>query len=119
MKLPSAFQLSNAPTRPRDRRRHAIRVWLLAGAVVGMLSIGPAWSQEATAPAQDQPDTRLAVEGEVNKNGKVCKREDVTGSRMPKRVCYTPEQWEARQRAAREAVREMDARQVGKDALGG
>ena len=58
--------------------------------------------------------TDAASTPSVGKKGKVCKTEDVTGSRMPKRVCHTPEQWEARGRAGREAVRELDARAVGR-----
>jgi len=68
----------------------------------------------------------MAAQGEVvadappgaapqpERNGKICEYEDVTGSRMKKRVCMTPEQYEARQRAAREAVREMDAKPIPK-----
>jgi|GEM_PF-764201 len=115
----SRFPLSRVHALKEDRW-YAFPARLLGWAALGLLSLGQAWAQDATAPAEGQPGNRQAVSADpLNKNGKVCKREDVTGSRMPKRVCYTPDQWEARERAAREAVREMDARQAGMDGQGG
>lgn len=75
----------------------------------GLLCMGAVTAQEGTAedaPARPAP--------QPDKNGKICQYEDVTGSRMKKRICMTPEQYEARQRAAREAVRELDARSIPK-----
>ncbi|MGY1519480.1 hypothetical protein [Luteimonas sp. A482] len=84
--------------------RHA----LLAVAAVGLLFLGQATAQE---PAADSAQTSAPVG--PGKNGKVCKQEDVTGSRMKKRVCHTPEQWEARERASRDLVRELDRKPAG------
>ena len=81
---------------------------LVATAAMGLLSIGQAMAQEADTEAAQAPAT--AVPG---KNGKVCQYEDVTGSRMKKRVCHTPEQWAARERAARDMVRELDRKSPG------
>ena len=101
-----------------------IRHLLLVTASIGLLSIGQVVAQEAGEPASGQAAAAPAAEqtspsAKPGKNGKVCKNEDVTGSRMKKRICQTPEQWEARERAAREMVRELDSKPVGKDANGG
>ena len=100
--------LSAVPAaRARTRRRGSHL--LVAVATFGLLSIGQAVAQEAEeavvapAPASARPAG----------NGKVCEYEDVTGSRMRKRVCYTPEQWQSRERAAKDAVREMDGKAIG------
>ena len=98
-----------------------IRRLLLALAVGVLLPSGQAVAQESAAgQAPVQPVVaadRQAVQSE--KTGKVCQYEEVTGSRMKKRLCYTPEQWAARERAAKEMTREMDGKPVGKDANGG
>ena len=88
-------------------RRHVSHV-LVAAAVMGLLTLGQAMAQEAETDASEAP--AMPVPG---KNGKVCQYEDVTGSRMKKRVCHTPEQWEARERAARDMVRELDRKSPG------
>lgn len=98
-----------------------IRCLLLATAGIGLLSVGQVAAQDAAGPASVEGAAPSAAETspvKPGKNGKVCQYEDVTGSRMKKRICYTPEQWEARERAAKELVRELDAKPVGKDALG-
>lgn len=105
---------SNVPAARAPWQRR-IRHLLFAIAATGLLSIGQAAAQEAGDPASAQASASV----KPGKNGKVCQLEDVTGSRMKKRICYTPEQWEARERAAKEVVRELDARPVGKDAHGG
>ncbi len=87
---------------------------------VALLAGGQALAQEAaTAPAA-QPDAADAAQSAASGRGdKVCQYEDVTGSRMRKRVCYTPQQWEARERASREFVRELDGRSIGRQGEGG
>ena len=100
---------------PVPRSRRFLRPGVLyCGLVVAatLSGVGQVSAAVQDAPVQDDA-TEVASAPKVNKNGKICKTEDVTGSRMPKRVCYTPEQWEARQRAGRDAVRELDARSVG------
>ncbi|MCR5879216.1 hypothetical protein [Phenylobacterium sp. J367] len=44
------------------------------------------------APVAEQP----AKKGKVNKNGLVCKKEAVLGSKLPTKVCMTQEQWDER-----------------------
>lgn len=101
---------------PWQRR---VRHLLLAIAGLGLLSIGQVAAQgaadaAATAAGQASPSVK------ADKAEKVCEYEVVTGSRMKKRVCYTPEQWEARQRAGKELTRELDDnRPVGANAEGG
>lgn len=43
----------------------------------------------------------------VNKDGLICKKERVVGSRMPTKICMTPAQWEERKAMDREAVDKM------------
>lgn len=85
-----------------SRARHL----LFAIAAVGLLSLGPAAAQE---PGETAAERTPAKPGKSNK---VCKHEAVTGSRMKKRVCYTPEQWEARERASKSMARELDSRPI-------
>jgi hypothetical protein len=40
----------------------------------------------------------------VNKDGLICKKEAVVGSRMPTKVCLTPAQWELRKQESRDEV---------------
>lgn len=98
-----------------------IRRLLLALAVVVLLPSGQAVAQDSAAgQAPAQPAVAADRQAEQSeKTGKVCQYEEVTGSRMKKRLCYTPEQWAARERAAKEMTREMDGKPVGKDANGG
>jgi len=109
-------RLPNAPAASEPRRRH-IRHLLFAIAATGLLSIGQVAAQEADEPVTAQAAAPAGVK--PGKNGKVCEYEVVTGSRMKKRVCYTPEQWEARERAGRELTRELDGKSIGADAHGG
>jgi len=102
--------LSNVPAARAPGQRR-IRHLLFAIAAIGLLSIGQAAAQEAGEPASAQAPATV----KPGKDGKVCQLEDVTGSRMKKRICYTPEQWEARERAAKELVRELDGKPVGRD----
>lgn len=104
------------PSRSTARWQSSVRRLLfVAVSVGGLMCIGQATAQEAAAAASGQ----TAATGVQGKSGKVCRSEDVTGSRMKKRVCYTPEQWEERERAARELVRELDGKSIPKDANGG
>ena len=64
-------------------------------------------SAEAAKPA-DAP----AAQGQVGaaagrKDRMVCKTEALIGSRVPKRVCATPAEWEARRREDREQLDAM------------
>lgn len=93
------------------RARHLLLMLGLTALVTG-----PAAAQQAPQQTQQQAmqiDSDAAT-AKPAPDGKVCEYEKVTGSRMKKRVCYTPEQWGARQQAAKDAKREMDARPVGR-----
>ena len=99
----------------------AFRHRLLVMAALGLLTTGTVTAQDVTgaAPAQTptaQPTTPPAKSG---KSHKVCEYEDVIGTRMKKRICLTPEQWEAREKAAKDFVREMDGKPLPKDSNGG
>ena len=52
----------------------------------------------------------------VNKDGLVCKKEAVVGSKMPTKVCLTAEEWAERTRASREAM--QNAQRVSKPLSG-
>lgn len=101
---------AHAPWRARIRHLRPTIV------IIGLLSIGQAAAQEAEEAVSAQASTPVIGPG---RNGKVCEYEDVTGSRMRKRVCYTPAQWEARERAAKELVRELDGKPIGRNGEGG
>lgn len=81
-----------------------------------LLSIGQAGAQEAAQGAVQEVEESASTSSPLSdvqiRNGKVCQYEDVTGSRMRRRVCHTPEQWEARERAAKTIARELDSRPV-------
>ncbi len=101
---------------PVPRSRAFFRLgFLYCGLVVATTLSGFGQVSAAVQNAAEQDDvTEAGSRPNVDKKGKICRTEEVTGSRMPKRVCHTPEQWEARERAGREAVRELDARSVGR-----
>lgn len=92
---------------------------LLAISGFALLASGQALAQEAVPANATHADASAAEQApRSEKKDKVCKSEDVIGSRMKKRVCYTPEEWEERERAAKELKREMDAKPVTKDVPG-
>jgi len=102
---------------PRSR---CIRRLLLTLGVFVLLPSGQVAAQDAAGLTSAQPTgTSERLAGQAEKNGKVCQYEVVTGSRMKKRVCYTPEQWAARESAAKQLTREMDGKSISKDANGG
>ena len=92
----------------RARRGAGFRSLLLATVVTGLLSLGPVVAQETDEVAPNAS----AGTAEAGKQEKICRFEDVTGSRMRKRICHTQEQWDARERAAQSLVRELDAKPV-------
>lgn len=103
-----AVRLSNVRAAHAPRRR--IRHLLFAVVVTGLLSVGQVSAQDTEGSASDPASTPAAP----NRHGKVCEYEVVTGSRMKKRVCYTPEQWAARERAGKELTRELNDRAIGR-----
>lgn len=72
-----------------------------AGPVVAQESEGSSGAAETTVPS----DAPAGSE-------KICRYEEVTGSRMRKRVCQTAERWEARERTSKNLMRELDGRPV-------
>lgn len=110
--LPSSHPSAHAP-RPWLRR---FRHLLLATMSVSLLSIGQAIAEETPEPAPSQASAeQAAASPKAGRNGKVCQLEDVTGSRMKKRICYTPEQWAARERSGKQMVRELDGKLMTPD----
>lgn len=111
---PSSESPVGVQIRPLGPRRLALV--LLVGS---LLSIGQVGAQDAAQVAvQDVEASSLAPslppDAQI-RNGKVCQYEDVTGSRMRRQVCHTPERWEARERAAKTLARELDNRPVRGD----
>lgn len=64
-----------------------------------LLAAGEPAATDAAKPAEAAAKTEKAPK--VNKDGMVCKREAVLGSRMKQRVCMTQNEWEERQRQDR------------------
>jgi len=91
----------------RTRARRSCHL-MVALAVSGLLSTGQVVAQEAQEPASAEASGSPTKD----RKGKICQYEEVTGSRMKKRVCHPPEQWEAREKAAKDMVRELDAKPV-------
>mgnify|MGYP003575480450 FL=1 len=116
-------RLSHVPA-VRVPRQSRIRYILLVTVISGLLSIGQAVAQELGESASGQIAVPAAGQtpsdrpGRPVAEGKVCQYEDVTGSRMRKRICFTPEQWDARERAAKELVRELDSKPIGRNGDG-
>ena len=110
---------SGVPAAAVPWSRYSRRLLLALGAVA-VLSSGQAVAQDAAGLTSALPTVAAGTQtGQADKNGKVCQYEVVTGSRMKKRVCYTPEQWAARESAAKQLTREMDGKSISKDANGG
>ena len=133
--MPTCLVGPTLPSKPsvflvawQGRNRHLLLVALMACCVLpaqaSTQEAGGGFSARVASEAISsqetvKPTTVQTPAPDVGKNGKVCRSEDVTGSRMKKRVCYTPEQWEARERASKEMVRELDGKSIPKDANGG
>jgi hypothetical protein len=61
----------------------------------------------AAAPAAPAP---VAAKGpKVNKDGLVCHTEEVLGSRIPKRICFTPEQLADRKQQDQETLERLQS----------
>jgi hypothetical protein len=61
----------------------------------------PAPATGAAAPAADAKADKAA---KPNKDGLICKKEAVLGSRMPSRVCLTQAEWDQRKQDGRDQV---------------
>lgn len=110
-RTPDTIRHPNTSTARASTSR--VRRILLATLSASLLSMGQAIAEDApeTAPPQASNE-QAAATPKPGRNGKICQVEEVTGSLMKKRVCKTPEQWAARENAAKRAVREMDQRPV-------
>jgi hypothetical protein len=69
----------------------------------------PAPKQEQSSGKADEETLAVAasVKGTVNKEGKICYREKILGTRMYKETCKTKEELEATAAAAQDAMRVM------------
>ncbi len=116
------------PAKPTSASAPGLWRWragrlLLVGLGMGLLSIGHAAEQEAREAASEQAvaEARAGAEptpvaaAEPRRARKICRSEEVTGSRMKQRVCLTSEQWAARETVSRQAARELQARQLTSD----
>ncbi|MCW4455627.1 hypothetical protein OK348_12615 [Flavobacterium sp. MXW15] len=103
------------------RRRRIRYLPFAVVATIGLLAAGNVAAQDATQPGPTQTQDVAPMEQPAaqakrgKKDNKVCHYEDVTGSRMKKRVCFTPEQWEARAKAAKDFMRELDDKPLGRE----
>ena len=101
----------NQQSRPQHR--------LLAALLLGLLPVGPALAQAADKPPADEPAETAQANATQGKSAgteqrKICRYETTIGTRMRKKVCQTPEQWEARQQAGKNLRREMDDKPISK-----
>ena len=69
---------------------------------------------DAPRPADAQVAPADAKGPKVDKDGLVCHTEEVLGSRIPKRICYTPEAAAQRQQEDRRTIEHMQSRNSGK-----
>lgn len=64
-------------------------------------------------------ETHAVKQKNQGKGKKICREEEVTGSRFKKRTCFTQEQWDARERHAKEFMQEIDRKPISQDGNGG
>ena len=60
-------------------------------------------------PRRDAHPVKVAKAPKVNQDGMVCHSEEVLGSHLPKRVCYTPAEAEDRSQQDRQALSHVQA----------
>lgn len=84
--------------------------FMLLAPLIAVLTFA-AQSASAQEPAENASE-ESSNPVETQRNEKICRYEDVTGSRMRKRVCFTQERWDAREMAAKNLVRDLDAKPV-------
>ena len=64
---------------------------------------------EPAAAQGASPAAPPAKAEKANKDGLVCRKETVVGSRLPTRVCMTQAEWDERQRQDRELARKTQS----------
>lgn len=67
-------------------------------------------STDATRPSTDAEEAPQPAATATAKEKRICRREDITGSRFTKKVCMTQSEWDNVRSATREAMRDMDSR---------
>lgn len=72
--------------------------------LLAVLAVLAAAAPEAAPTTTVQPPPPAAAK--ANKEDKVCKIEQVTGSRFPKKVCYSKADYEERRRLDQDHLRE-------------
>lgn len=72
------------------------------------LAFAVALAAAAADPAATAAKEAPAKAEKANKDGLICKKEPVLGSRMKQRICMTEDQWEQRKTDARD---DLDAAQ--------
>lgn len=110
MRVEPAVTASGIGAASAIRLRRRVSDFMLF-ALLMMASTFTAQSVSAQEPAEDtseESSTPIASQ----RGEKVCRYEDVTGSRMRKRVCFTQDRWDAREMAAKTLARELDAKPV-------
>jgi hypothetical protein len=68
-------------------------------------------AQAAPAAGADAPKpvAAAAKAPKVNKDGLVCHTEEILGSRIPQRICFTPEEAAQRQQQDRQNIEHMQS----------
>jgi hypothetical protein len=101
-----AATAADQPRRGRERRR------AVEGADETRAQVAAA--APATLPTFNAATTSVAQPTETNEATLVCKNRKVTGTKISRRICGTPEQWAAQQSkttdAAQEAMRQVRER---------
>ena len=82
---------------------------LVSAAPLAAQDTAPAPEQKAEQPAEPASPPQAAVKPQE----KVCKYMPRTGSRFQKKVCRTPEQWEAMAEAAKSGLGELQRQPQG------
>ncbi|MDC7806251.1 hypothetical protein PQS31_05365 [Luteimonas sp BLCC-B24] len=109
MRVESAVAVAGvgASSEMRPRRR-AFDWMLLLLIAASTFAAQLASAQESAGDASEESANPV----ETQRGEKICQYEDITGSRMRKRVCFTQERWDAREMAAKNLVRDLDAKPV-------
>jgi hypothetical protein len=91
---------------------------LIVLGIAGCASSPPQPSAPATTAPAGQAESAQTAQasgsgGVTNKDGKVCRMESVTNTRLKtKKVCLTPEEWFARSNTAQDAMNDMTKSQL-------
>ena len=81
---------------------------IFAAALLSAAADPAAAGATTAAPAASMPAKSTTAAAKPNKDGLICKKEAVLGSRMKQRTCLPQSEWELRKDAARD---DLDAAQ--------